>query len=355
MAVERLDGSFRWAGCAGDATPDGAPMRADTPFFIASVTKLYIAAAVMRLHERGCIALDKPISEYLPPALIGGLHTLDGVDYTGAVTVRHLLSHTSGLPDYIEERPKGGRTLLERLVSEGDRAWGLDEVVGIVRRLTPHFPPQPSDAKRRKARYSDTNYRLLIAIIETAAALPLHLAFEEMLFRPLDLRHTCVAGHDSLDPTPHPATLWFGNQPLELPQAMRSFGDLYSTIGDMARFLRSLIRGEVFDSPVTFGAMQQRWVRFGFPLDAAALRAPGWPIEYGLGIMRFQLPRIFAFGYQMPAVVGHTGSTGCWLFHCPKLDVILSGTVDQVTAGAMPYRIVPKILRIIESSARSTP
>lgn len=353
MAVERGDESFRWIGAAGDADPDGMPMRADTPFFIAIVTKLYIAAVIMKLHERGSAHLDEPISTYLPQTVIGKLHRLGGVDYTDVITVRHLLNHTSGLPDYIEERPQGGRSLMERLISEGDMSWSIDEVVHTVRdQLTPHFPPQPIDAKRPKARYSDTNYRLLTAIIEAVTARPLHQVFEEVLFRPLDLRHTYSPGNSPLAPTSEPATLWFDDQPLNLPLAMRSFGDLFSTADDTLAFLRALIRGEVFDDPATLSLMQQRWNRFGFPLDKAALRAPGWPIEYALGMMRFRLPRVLTPLHPMPAVFGHTGSTGTWLFHCPKLDVLLSGTVDQATAGAIPYRLVPKILRAVDSAAR---
>jgi len=283
---------------------------------------------------------------------IGGLHRLDGADYTEAITVRHLLGHTSGLPDYIEERPKGGRTFIERLVTGGDRAWSIDETVGIVRDcLTPHFPPQPAGARRPKARYSDTNYQLLMAIIEAVTAQPLHQVLEELLFRPLNLRHTWMPGSAPLDPTPAPATLWFGDQPLDLPLAMRSFRDLYSTAGDTLAFLRALLRGKVFEDSSTLSRMQQRWNRFGFPLDRAALRVPGWPIEYGLGMMRFRLPRVFTPLRPMPAVFGHTGSTGVWLFHCPELDVLLSGTVDQATAGSVPFRLVPEILRIVEDAA----
>jgi hypothetical protein len=91
--------------------------------------------------------------------------------------------------------------------------------------------------------------------------------------------------------------------------------------------------------------MQQRWNRFGLPFDRAALRSPGWPIEYGLGIMRFRLPWIFTPLHPMPAVVGHTGSTGCWLFYCPERDLFLAGSVDEVTAGALPYRLVPRVLQ----------
>lgn len=353
VAVERLDGSFRWVGVAGNASPVGTPMREDTPFHLASVTKLYIAAAVMKLRDQGRVGLDEPISAYLPETLIGGLHRLDGVDRTDDITVRNLLGHTSGLPDCLEERPKGGLSLIERVVGEGDMAWTIEDMVRLVRDgLTPHFPPQRVDARRRRARYSETNYLLLIAIVEAVTGLPLHLAFEEVLFRPLDLRHTYLPGHRPSEPTPEPATLWFKDRPLDIPLALRSFRDLYGTAGDTLAFLRALVRGQVFDDPTTLGEMQRRWIRFGLPRDRAALRTPGWPIEYGLGMMRFRfrLPRVRTPVGERPELIGHTGSTGSWLFHCPQLDVLLSGTVDQATAGAVPFRFVPKLLRALGSA-----
>jgi len=353
VAVERLDGSFRWIGVAGNASPVGTPMREDTPFHLASVTKLFIAAAVMKLRERGRVGLDEPISAYLPETLIGGLHRKDGVDRTGDITVRNLLGHTSGLPDCLEERPKGGRSLIERVVREGDMAWTVEDLARIVRDdLTPHFPPQREGAKRQRARYSDTNYQLLIAIVEAVTGLPLDRAFEELLFGPLGLRHTFLPGHAPPEPTPEPATLWFRDRPLQIPLALRSFGDLYGTAGDTLAFLRGLVRGEVFDDPATLAEMQRRWIRFGLPHDRAALRTPGWPIEYGLGMMRFRfrLPRVRTPSGERPALIGHTGSTGSWLFHCPQLDLLLSSTVDQATAGAVPFRFVPKLLRVVGSA-----
>jgi hypothetical protein len=63
--------------------------------------------------------------------------------------------------------------------------------------------------------------------------------------------------------------------------------------------------------------------------------------------MRFRLPRIFTPTKPMPSILGHTGSTGCWLFHCPELNMFISGSVDEVTASAVPFRIVPEILNVI--------
>ncbi len=98
--VVKGDGSFSWSGAAGLANAQTeTPMTPATPIFIASITKLYSAAAVLRLYEQGKIALDNPLVKYLPEDLIKGIHVFEGKDYSRIITIRHLLSHSSGLPD----------------------------------------------------------------------------------------------------------------------------------------------------------------------------------------------------------------------------------------------------------------
>ncbi len=92
--------------------------------------------------------------------------------------------------------------------------------------------------------------------------------------------------------------------------------------------------------------MTQHWHTFGFSLNPVRT-SPGWPIRYGLGMMRFRIPRLFSLLHSAPPVIGHSGATGSWLFYCPELDVYLAGTVDQVAAAATPFRFVPKLLRIL--------
>ncbi len=347
VAIETGDGTFRWRGAVGDARPDGTPMAADTPIWIASVTKLYIASSILKLHERGLLRLDAAMSTYLPQTLIGGLHRLGGVDYTEQITVRHLLGHLTGLPDYFDGRPRGGKTLLEQVVAQ-DCAFTLEDMLDTVRhRLTPHFPPQPPDAPRPQVRYSDTNYQLLIAIIEAVTGQRIHAALAALLFKPLGLTHTWHPA--ALPEAVTPATIWMDRQPLHIPLAMRSFGDLCSTADDLLKFMRALIRGEVFDDPATLNLMTERWHTFGFSLNPVRT-SPGWPIQYGLGMMRFQIPRLFSPLRPTPPVIGHTGATGSWLFYCPALDVYLAGTVNQVAAAAAPFRLVPKLLHVLASA-----
>jgi D-alanyl-D-alanine carboxypeptidase len=54
----------------------------------------------------------------------------------------------------------------------------------------------------------------------------------------------------------------------------------------------------------------------------------------------------------MPTVVGHTGSSGSWLFPSPKLDLLLADTIDEASSGALPYGFVPRLLKVLELAAR---
>lgn len=344
VGVASADGSWSWSGASGEATPSGVALRTDMAWFLASVTKLYIATVVLRLYERGLVDLDAPISVYLPGELSAGLHVLHGVDHSGQITPVHLLGHLSGLPDSLDERPPGGRSLVERFVEDGDCAWSLEEAIVLARdKLTPHFPPSPPDAAKPRIRYSDTNFQLLMVIAQRVSGRSMQGLYRDLLFEPLGLSHTWLPGDQPGKPVDGPATVWFGDRPLvDRPLAMQSIGDLYSTIDDVLRFGCALFSGETFDDPATLGLMQGRFNRFGFPRGLASLRAPSWPIEYGLGMMRFGVSRALNLGRRVPGLVGHTGSTGSWLWHSPELGLVLAGTVDQATAATVPFRSVPR-------------
>lgn len=340
VGVELGDGSFRWAGAAGIANRDGAPMRPETPFCIASVTKLYIATLVLQLHEERRIDLDAPISTYLGEDAVAGLHRIGDVDHTADVTVFHLLSHTSGLNDYLEGRLDGG-TSLYRQISEGaDVSFDFEDVLAITRdRLRHHFPPQDPTAARRKGRYSDTGFQLLIGIVEAVTGGSFAEALERRVIRPLDLRQTWLPGKSRpLDPVPVATDIWSEGEPLVIPRALASFNDLYSSVDDTLRFLGALMGGELFADPTTYEMMKERRNRVIWPA-----------IHYGLGMMYFRIGRLNAPGRRPLTLIGHTGATGSWLFYCPELDLLTTGTVDEVKARAFPFRFIPRMLRAMVS------
>ncbi len=342
----RGDGTSSEVAAAGPAQPDGAPLQPDTPFHYASVTKLYTAAAVMQLWEQGRLELDAGIGGYLPPGLTDGLHRLGGVDRSAAVTVRHLLGHTSGLPDYFLDAPAGETSFTDR-IEQGDFAYTLDDVLARVRRLTPYFPPQGPAAARQRARYSDTNFQLLGAVVAAVTAKTFPRAVEVQILQPLGLDDTWFAGHPREGQDRSPAAMWSGDTVLDRPRAMASMapeGGLIGTAADALVFLRALLAGELFERGDTLHEMQARWNRFGLPRSRTAIMAPGWPIEYGLGIKRYRIPRLMNAGRRSPTFIGHTGASGSWLFWCPEHDLYLAGTVDQTTAAPVPYRLLPRLV-----------
>ncbi len=345
LGAAAIDGSWEWRDAAGEATPDGTPMRPDTPWFLASVTKLYIAAVVLRLHEEGLIDLDAPIPGYLPDALKPGLHVLEGVDRTAEVTVTHLLAHATGLPDSLVEHREGERGLVAE-IEAGDVAFTFEEAVQRVRSVPPHFPPSDLTRDRPRVRYSDTNYQLLMVIAEHVSGQSMSELHGRLLFAPLGLRQTWFPGDRPLDNASRPATTWLGDWPLQnRPSALRSLGDLYGTTRDVLSFARALFTGRVFAHEATGRLMHGRFNRFGFPRSVASIASPAWPIEYGLGMMRFAPSRAMAMGRRLPTLLGHTGSTASWLWYSPPLGLLLAGTADQATRAALPFRTVPSVLR----------
>ncbi len=338
LAVGDVGGSWIWRGAHGAADPDGTPATVDTRYLVASVTKLYTSVVVMRLIEQGQITLEDRIVALLPAEVTNGLHVLEGVDHTHEITLEHLLSHTSGLPDYYEEAPGGGRSPQARLLAGEDAPVPFDEVLRLVREaLTPHFPPQPLDASKRRAVYADTNFQLLGAVVEHVAGKALRVVFDETLFGPLRLDDTSSypqRPRSGAAPAPQ-AGVWSGDVVLEPAGALThqvAEGGVISTLADQVRFLRAVVGGEVFEDPGTWQRMHQRVNRVFFPVD------------YGLGVMRYAPPRWMSPLFAIPPIVGHSGSTATWLFHCPDLGIVTAGTFD-VARPPLPFRFLPRVLR----------
>jgi D-alanyl-D-alanine carboxypeptidase len=343
LGVASAGGDFCWAGAAGTAYADRTePMQAGTPIYIASITKMYVAVATMLLEERGLLSLDDPLSRFLPAAWLTGLHRYKGRDYSDQLRVYHLISQTSGLPDYFMGKPRRGQSVFERIVSGGDMEWGVEEVVEIAQTsLSAKFPPEPEGQKAsgKKAYYSDTNYQLLGAIIEAAAQQALHQILTELIIEPLGMSSTYMHGHGGVTErgAKPPAHIYHGTQPLYLDKAMTSFGPdggMVSTVEECLRFLGQFMRGKLFASPTTLDRMQ-RWKRIFFPL------------QYGLGVMRFKLPRILSPFAATPELIGHSGATSAFLFYSHTDRLYIGGTLNQLENQGRPFRLMMKVVKIL--------
>ena len=341
--VAATDGSWSWMRGVGVLDPDGTTATADARYPIASVTKLFTAVVTMKLVEAGQLGLDDRITEILPDEVTAGLHVLDGIDRTGEITVEHLLSHTSGLADYYDEAPRGERSAQARLLAGEDAPMPFDEVLRTVRAMKPHFPPQPAGSGKRKARYADTNYQLLGAILETVTKQPLHELFDQMIFAPLDMGATSSYPHPprgGRSPEPD-ATVWAKDVALNPSGALtfqKADGGIISTVADQLRFMQALAAGDLFEDAGTFRRMGEHTNRIFFPVD------------YGLGVMRYAPARWMSPMFAIPPIVGHTGSTATWAFHCPDLRIVLAGTFD-VAQPPLPFRFLPHVLRAVATAS----
>ena len=234
------------AGMA-DATA-GRPMSVDTPLRVASNTKTFVAATVLRLWERGLVDLDGPIAPLVDP-LFNELLAAAGYR-TDKITVRQLLDHSGGLVDHTDH-PEFFATV----VREPTRFWTREDQV----RLGAAFSPPLGEPGARFS-YSDTGYILLGDIVERISGTTLAATVRrEMAFDRLGLATTWW---EIAEPQPRQAEprarQFFGDvDATEISASMDLYGGggLVMSARDLATFFAALFEGRVFDSPDTLREM----------------------------------------------------------------------------------------------------
>ena len=332
LSVMKGDGSFSWSNAAGIAREDGqVPMTRDTPFHIASITKLYTATIIMRLYEKGALCLDDPMSRYLPEGLIRGIHVYKGKDYSQEITIKQLLSHTSGIADYYTEKPKGGKSVFELLLEKPERIWREDETIEWARdQLKPNFRPGTD------ASYSDTNFDLLGKIIEAITGQPRHTVYEDFIFHPLGLTHTWLIESSAPQIPIPPADVFYKNRNI---RNIRSNGAYWpymvSTAEEMIIFLKALNEGRIVSRDML--KLMHNWHKLEFPL------------QNGFGTMYFKLPPIMTKVTKVSPLWGHSGSTGSFLYYSHDLDLYLAGTINQVDSKVKPFMLMMKVMRAFQT------
>ncbi|NVM95601.1 serine hydrolase domain-containing protein [Arthrobacter wenxiniae] len=297
------------------------------PYFAASITKLYTAAVIMQLRHQGAVSLADPFGTHLEADLIDGLNTFRGTDHSHRITVRDLLAHSSGVAGYFDQKRAGGGTVVGEVLGQ-DRAWTLEEAIRIAKQdMSPHFAPGTPG----KAFYSDTNYHLLGRIIENVTGNSWERAVTERIILPLGLTATWPFSREVVGRYDEVAAILNGPAPVRIPLAMasvRAHGGLVSTASDGIIFLRAVLGGILFPSTYLH-EMQEDWRRIFFPL------------RYGLGIMRYGMPRLLS-GPGPREFLGHSGSSGAVLFYAPSHDLYVSGTVNQLANRSLVYRLMSR-------------
>jgi len=314
-----------WTGAAGtEARGSTVPLTAAHTFRIASNTKTYVAAAVLRLVEDGRLSLDDPLDRLLPAdqrAVLAG----DGYRLA-AITLRQVLSHTAGLGDHTND-PR----FTEAVLADPQHVWTPAEDL----RLCAEWQ-DPVGAPGERYVYSDTGYVVLGGLVERTTGRDLGSAVRDLLdFRALglaqtwwELLETAPAGagprahqyYGTIDTYDwHPSLDLFGG------------GGLVSDARDLARFLRALVEGRVLRREATL----------------AAMTGGGTP-PYRLGLMCVELDDRLAWGHQ--------GFWNTFAFHVPTLDATVAGSIlnhDAQNGRELARRLVAAVAAVAADADRS--
>jgi CubicO group peptidase (beta-lactamase class C family) len=192
-----------------------------TPLHIASVGKTFTGMAVLHLMEQGSLSLDDSLEKYFPD-----------FPYEG-ITVKMLLSHRSGLPNYLHYLSQ---------IKKQDTCYSNQDVLNSLYTLKPNPEARPD----RKFNYCNTNYVLLAMIIEKVSGESFPAYMKKTFFDPLQMTHTFVYGNqDTLTPTP--SFEWTGRywdtDPFDC-----TYGDknIYTTAEDLLKWDQALSSGQLF-------------------------------------------------------------------------------------------------------------
>jgi CubicO group peptidase (beta-lactamase class C family) len=236
------------------------PATTETVYRIGSITKQFTAAGIMRLNEQGKLSLDDTLQKFLPNYNVQG----------NRVTLRHLLSHTSGIRSYTSMGPRWGRTIRIDLAP--------DSLVAI-------FAGEPFEFKPGEQwRYNNSGYFLLGMIIEKLSGKTYGQYLQDEFFTPLGLRGTVYCDQAPIikrraqgyEVEP-PGGQFINAEPLSMTQPYAA-GSLCSTVTDLVAWTQALSSGKVV-SPASYALMTTPGTlndgkphTYGFGLSTGALR-----------------------------------------------------------------------------------
>ena len=217
---------------------DTVPITEDTIFQLASVSKNFTAAAVLLLVREGRLGLDDEITQYFPE-----------IPYPG-VTVRQLLNHTSGIPDYFDDAD-----WFFKIWKEEKRVPGNDEILRFLRETEakPYFAPGEG------LQYSNTGYNLLALLVEQRSGVPYEEFLQRNIFEPAGMTATrcCHIRRDGVPFENHAQATVFEDGRYVSDVDSDAYGDVvafdglngddyvYTNLFDMLRWDRALREGKV--------------------------------------------------------------------------------------------------------------
>lgn len=296
---------------------------------IASSTKAFAAVLVLRKVAAGDLTLEQPLVSILPRDDLAGLNRHGDIDRAEVITVRDVLAHTSGIPNYYAAKALDPASDIAA-VTAADPGWSYEQALELARGMNAPFAPHSG-----RAQYSFTNYQLVGRLIETVYGCPLAAALDRALLGPLGLRDTALLTPETLDLFDAAAPILHGSKSYRGARRLASLGAegaLVSTTADTMRFLRALVDGELLPEPIVAEA-----------LDGALPLFPR--VRYGVGLMALSLPRALTRLPRPGVLIGHAGMTGHVMFADPVGGLAVVGTINQLAAPRLPFRLLIGALR----------
>lgn len=299
-----------WSGAAGLADIEEAtPMKPENQFRGGSLTKPFVSVVVIQLVEEGRFSLDDPMTSVLPGNITSKFAN------SSNITVRMLLNHTGGIPEFIG-------AAMPQILENPQRVWQDDEWLDFAAAQEPLFDPGEAQA------YSNTDYILLGMVIENATGETWREEVRQRIIEPLNLEDTLLPdpGDNS---SPSNQAHGYNNlgagivdiTELGIDPSMASASGgqaLITTAEDLEQFLEVLLAGELFQNAGTLDEMQTfvAWPD-GNPLSP-------WITGYGLGIFKVVYPGDIE-------AIGHSGTSADFnsvVFYFPDQGITISGAVN---------------------------
>ncbi|KGR79836.1 serine hydrolase domain-containing protein [Ureibacillus manganicus] len=299
-------------------------IHSEQPFYIASISKLFTSVLFGQLVEQGYCSYEDKISKYLDAEILTNLHIYKEKDYSNEIKIRHLLNNTSGLNDFVEDKPVKGKSMPDLLVDEPNRIWTPLEVINWAKEnMKNHFPPG------RGFHYSDTGYHLLGFIIENISGLPFHEVLRKNIFEPLEMKHSHFSRTEPIEKSPYEVAKFYIRQTdmtnSESLGILYAGGGIVSTTGDLLTFMKALVNGKMLKKE-TIEKMKNDCGKFFLGID------------YGYGLMNIKtIPLLMPAKYNS---WGNAGSTGSFMFYHPATDAYIIGTLNQFGYGQKGIRLM---------------
>ncbi|MEU8183505.1 serine hydrolase domain-containing protein [Micromonospora sp. NPDC049044] len=325
-AVVRGDQVLRSGAWGVDG--DGRPMTTQTPFLLGSTSKSFTALAVAQLVEAGRVDLDTPASTYLPWLTLGDAHT------ARTVTVRQLLTHTSGLPQV------WSTGLTDRY---DNRPGGLTRSVRDLATL------RPTAAVGQRHEYSDANYMILGALVENVTGDTFGTYLRRHVLDPLQMTHAAATVDEARAVGIPAGHRYYLGQPQRFAAPFDTagvpYGFLAASLDDLTHYATAQLNGGRYGNTRVLGADSTKQMHTGTVSTGHG--------SYGFGWRNSTLDGVGA------RIVWHAGATPDYFAHLvlvpdSNLAVIIMTNIYGLTMDAPLSSGAFNLARILHGGTPTT-